>query len=85
MMSDRVVLLNNGYIVAEGNIHGVRDEMEEHPMQILIRCDQPAQCSPLTFSRRITWLKPASRRSPRFVCEDARRGSVLPDVESRGC
>ena len=29
MMSDRVVLLNNGYIVAEGNIHGVRDEMEE--------------------------------------------------------
>jgi ABC-2 type transport system ATP-binding protein len=43
MMSDRVVLLNNGYIVAEGNIHGVRDEMEEHPMQILIRCDQPGK------------------------------------------
>jgi ABC-2 type transport system ATP-binding protein len=43
MMSDRVVLVNNGYIVAEGNIHGVRDEMEEHPMQILIRCDQPAK------------------------------------------
>ena len=43
MMSDRVVLLNNGYVVAEGGIHGVRDEMEvEHPMQILIRCDQPA-------------------------------------------
>jgi ABC-2 type transport system ATP-binding protein len=43
MMSDRVVLLNNGYVVAEGGIHGVRDEMEvEHPMQILIRCDQPS-------------------------------------------
>jgi len=43
MMSDRVVLLNNGYVVAEGAIHGVRDEMDdEHPMQILIRCDQPA-------------------------------------------
>ena len=28
MMSDRVVLLNNGYVVAEGEIHGVRDEME---------------------------------------------------------
>jgi len=37
MMSDRVVLLNNGYVVAEGAIHGVRDEMDvEHPMQILI-------------------------------------------------
>jgi len=43
MMSDRVVLLNNGYVVAEGAIHGVRDEMDvEHPMQILIRCDHPA-------------------------------------------
>ena len=49
MMSDRVILLNNGYIVAEGNIHGVRDEMEEHPMQILIRCDQPSKLAAYVF------------------------------------
>jgi ABC-2 type transport system ATP-binding protein len=41
MMSDSVVLLHNGYIVAEGDVHGVRDEIEEHPIQILIRCDRP--------------------------------------------
>ena len=41
MMSDSVVLLHNGYIVAEGDVHGVRDEIEEHPIQILIRCDKP--------------------------------------------
>ena len=51
MMSERVVLLNNGYIVAEGNIHGVRDEMEEHPMQILIRCDQPAKVAAYVFAQ----------------------------------
>jgi len=51
MMSDRVVLLNNGYIVAEGNIHGVRDEMEEHPMQILIRCDDPAKLAAYVFGK----------------------------------
>jgi ABC-2 type transport system ATP-binding protein len=51
MMSDRVVLVNNGYIVAEGNIHGVRDEMEEHPMQILIRCDQPAKLAAYVFAQ----------------------------------
>jgi ABC-2 type transport system ATP-binding protein len=51
MMSDGVVLLNNGYIVAEGNIHGVRDEMEEHPMQILIRCDQPAKLAAYVFAQ----------------------------------
>src|SRR2546425_10990490 len=43
MMSDRVVLLNNGYVVAEGAIHGVRDEMDvEHPVQVLIRCNNPS-------------------------------------------
>ena len=51
MMSDSVVLLNNGYIVAEGDIHGVRDEMEEHPMQILIRCDQPAKLAAYVFAQ----------------------------------
>src|SRR6266566_2555738 len=51
MMYDRVVLLNNGYVVAEGNIHGVRDEMEEHPMQILIRCDQPAKLAAYVFAQ----------------------------------
>jgi len=43
MMSDRVVLLNNGYVVAEGGIQGVRDEMDvEHPVQVLIRCNNPS-------------------------------------------
>lgn len=51
MMSDRVVLLNNGYIVAEGNIHGVRDEMQEHPMQILIRCDDPSKLAAYVFAQ----------------------------------
>lgn len=49
MMSDRVILLNNGYVVAEGNVHGVRDEMEEHPMQILIRCDKPSKLAAHVF------------------------------------
>src|SRR6267142_1435906 len=51
MMSDFVVLLNNGYVVAEGAIHGVRDEMEEHPMQILIRCDLPSKLAAAVFDQ----------------------------------
>jgi ABC-2 type transport system ATP-binding protein len=50
MMSDRVVLLNNGYVVAEGEVQDVRDEMEEHPMQILIRCDRPAALAARVFA-----------------------------------
>ncbi|RPJ84206.1 MAG: ABC transporter ATP-binding protein, partial [Acidobacteria bacterium] len=51
MISDRVVLLNNGYVVAEGNIHGVRDEMDEHPMQIMVRCDRPAAVAAKAFEQ----------------------------------
>jgi ABC-2 type transport system ATP-binding protein len=40
-LSDQVILLSNGYVVAEGAIHSVRDEIREHPAQILIRCDRP--------------------------------------------
>jgi ABC-2 type transport system ATP-binding protein len=40
-ISDQVVLMNYGYVVAEGQIHGVRSEVKEHPMQILVRCSRP--------------------------------------------
>ncbi len=48
-MSDRVVFLNSGYVVAEGAIQGVRSEMEDHPAQILIRCDRPAHLAARIF------------------------------------
>src|ERR1700722_2472287 len=40
-ISDRVVLITGGYLVAEGNIHQVRHEVRDKPMQVLIRCDHP--------------------------------------------
>ncbi len=41
IISDSVVMMSGGYVVAEGDIQGVRSEMDEHPIQILIRCDRP--------------------------------------------
>jgi ABC-2 type transport system ATP-binding protein len=40
-ISDRIVLITGGYIVAEGDIHQVRQEVREKPMQVLVRCEQP--------------------------------------------
>jgi ABC-2 type transport system ATP-binding protein len=48
-ISDQVILLSYGYVVAEGKIRGVRDEVKEHPMQILIRCDQPGLMAARAF------------------------------------
>jgi ABC-2 type transport system ATP-binding protein len=50
MMSDRVILMTNGYVVAEGDVHGVRTEMEEHPLQILVRCDRPSTLAARLFA-----------------------------------
>ena len=51
MISDRVIILSNGYVVAEGNIQGVRSEMEDHPMQIFIRCDRPSVIAQHVFQQ----------------------------------
>jgi ABC-2 type transport system ATP-binding protein len=40
-ISDQVVLMSYGYVVAEGQIQGVRSEVTEHPMQVLVRCNAP--------------------------------------------
>jgi ABC-2 type transport system ATP-binding protein len=51
MISNRVVLMANGMVVAEGDIRGVREEMHEHPSQFLIRCAEPARLAALLFER----------------------------------
>ena len=54
MMSDSVVLMHNGYVVAEGEVRGVRDEIDEHPIQILIRCDRPQVLAARLFEHEHT-------------------------------
>ncbi len=50
-LADRVILVHGGYIVAEGAIDGVRDEMaEERPLQVLVRCDRPSLLAARLFS-----------------------------------
>jgi ABC-2 type transport system ATP-binding protein len=52
LIADQVVLLNAGYVVAEGNIVGVRDEMEEeHPIQVLIHCAKPSLLASRVFEQ----------------------------------
>src|SRR4029078_6955687 len=38
VVSDEVVLIANGMIVAEGKIRKVRDEIQEHPSQYIVKC-----------------------------------------------
>jgi len=50
-LSDRVVLVHGGYIVAEGAIEGVRDEMAgERPLAVLVRCSRPGALAARVFA-----------------------------------
>ena len=50
-ISDQVILLSHGYVVAEGDIQGVRQEVTDEPMKILVRCDRPAVLAARLFER----------------------------------
>jgi ABC-2 type transport system ATP-binding protein len=49
-ISDQVILLSYGYVVAEGKIRGVREEVKEQAMQILVRCDKPSLLAARAFA-----------------------------------
>lgn len=53
-ISDQIVLLSNGYIVAEGKIQSVRNEISDHPTQILIRCNRPREAAQSILQSQFT-------------------------------
>ena len=50
LISDQVVLIANGMIIAEGTIRTVREEIQEHPSQYLIRCRDASDVASRLFS-----------------------------------
>jgi ABC-2 type transport system ATP-binding protein len=50
-ISDQVILLSHGYVVAEGEIQNVRSEVKDQPMQILVRCNKPALLASRLFQQ----------------------------------
>jgi len=42
-MTDEIVLLYKGQVLAEGNIYQIREMIDNHPHQIRIECDRPRE------------------------------------------
>jgi ABC-2 type transport system ATP-binding protein len=40
-LTSSVLVVNNGRVVAEGNVHQIRELIDEHPHTVLIRAEQP--------------------------------------------
>src|SRR5256885_8910778 len=50
-ISDPVVLMSSGYVVAEAQIREVRKAVHDHPMQIPVRCATPGLLASRLFSQ----------------------------------
>jgi ABC-2 type transport system ATP-binding protein len=50
VISDQVVLISNGMIVAEGKIRNVREEIHERPIQFIVRCPDASRVAALLFN-----------------------------------
>ena len=46
-MTRNIVLVHNGQILAEGDVHQIRDLIDKHPHNIYIRCSRPRQLAEL--------------------------------------
>jgi ABC-2 type transport system ATP-binding protein len=40
-MTSNILLINQGRIIAEGNVHQIRDLIDEHPHTVFVRADRP--------------------------------------------
>jgi ABC-2 type transport system ATP-binding protein len=40
-MTDNILLINNGRILAEGDVHEIRELIDKHPHNVYIDCDKP--------------------------------------------
>jgi ABC-2 type transport system ATP-binding protein len=50
VISDQVILIANGMIIAEGEIRNVREEIHEHPSQYIVRCRDASRVAAHFFS-----------------------------------
>ena len=49
LISDQVILITNGMVVAEGKIRNVREEIQERPSQFILRCADPSRIAVQLF------------------------------------
>jgi ABC-2 type transport system ATP-binding protein len=82
VISDQVVLIANGTIIAEGQIRNVREEIREHPSQFVVRSPQAPRLASLLFSSdHVTEIRLHDDRQGLLVL--TRRRELLADDLSR--
>jgi ABC-2 type transport system ATP-binding protein len=46
-LTHRILMMSNGYVMAEGEVHQVRDLLRNHPFQVFVQCRDPRRLAAL--------------------------------------
>jgi ABC-2 type transport system ATP-binding protein len=46
-LTPRILMMSNGYVMAEGEVHQVRDLLRNHPFQVFVQCRDPRRLAAL--------------------------------------
>ncbi len=49
-MTDHILMMSNGYVVAEGQVRHVRDMLSKHPYRVYVRCTEPRRLAKLVLA-----------------------------------
>lgn len=88
VISDQVILIANGSIIAEGQIRNVREEIQEHPSQYLVRCSDPSKIASMLFTQdHVTQIQVHEDRMGLLVMTRNRRefSRALTHMALNGC
>jgi len=70
-MTDRILMMSNGYVMAEGEVRDVRDLLRAHPFQVFVRCDRPRRLAALMFEQdTVTSVELADEQGLTFSTRD---------------
>lgn len=50
-LTDNILMLSHGYLLAEGDVREVRSLLRQHPHKIYLRCDAPRQLASILFAQ----------------------------------
>jgi ABC-2 type transport system ATP-binding protein len=87
LISDQVILIANGMVVAEGEIRNVRQEIREHPSQFIVRCADASKIAARLFHEdHITEIRLNEDRLGLLVMtlDQERFSQVLGQIASEG-
>tara|TARA_B100001113_G_scaffold108871_1_gene88212 strand:- start:548 stop:1492 length:945 start_codon:yes stop_codon:yes gene_type:complete len=81
-ITEQIVILHNGRLLALGNLHAIRDLLDKHPHRILIRTDHPrALASAFVNSKPVYGVRFSEEGALEILTNDLSEAhSILPEV-----